>query len=249
MIISGIQKTSLIDYPRKICTVLFTRGCNFFCGFCHNPELVLPQKFRARIPLYKIFAHLKKLRGKIEGVVITGGEPTIHKDLPDFIKKIKRLGYAVKLDTNGTNPKMLQKLINQKLIDYVAMDIKGPLEKYHTITGRRINIDKIKESVKIIKQLSLNPSTLSKVEGRNYPHQSASIQYEFRTTVVPTLHEKSDFIKIAKWLSGTNKYYLQKFRPALTLNQHLQKIKPFTEKEMQEFKRILQKRIKKVIIR
>lgn len=229
MIISGIHKTSLIDYPRKICTVLFTRGCNFLCGYCHNPELVDPKKFRPRIPLYKIFEHLKKRRGKIEAVTITGGEPTIYKDLPKFITKIKQLGYPVKLDTNGSNPKMLQQLIDYRLIDYIAMDIKGPIEKYYTITGRRININKIKTSVELIKK--------------------SNISYEFRITVVPTLYDKLDFSKIGQWLKGTKKLYLQKFRPNITLNPVFQQIKPYTEKEFWEFKQILQKTIKKVIIR
>lgn len=229
MIISGIQKTSLIDYPRKICTILFSRGCNFSCGFCHNPELVDPKKFRSKIPVYKIFEHLKKRKGKIDAVTITGGEPTIYPDLPKFIAKIKKLDYAIKLDTNGTNPKLLQKLIDNNLLDYIAMDIKNSPEKYAKTTNRKISVNKIKQSVEIIK--------------------NSNIQYEFRTTVVPTLHKKSDFIKIAHWLSGTEKYYLQKFRPNLTLEPSFQNIKPYTKKEFLKFKQILQRKIKKVIIR
>lgn len=229
MIISGIQKTSLIDYPRKICTVIFTRGCNFLCGFCHNPELVLPLKFRAKIPQYKIFEHLRKRKGKIEAVVITGGEPTIYPDLPKFITKINKLGYLVKLDTNGTNPRMLDVLIKKNLLDYIAMDIKNSPEKYTNTTNRKISINKIKQSVEIIK--------------------NSHLQYEFRTTVVPTLHKKSDFIKIGKWLRGAEKYYLQKFRANITLDPNFQKIKPYTEDELQKFKQILQKAIQKVIIR
>jgi pyruvate formate lyase activating enzyme len=130
MLIGGLQKLTLIDYPGKIAATVFTIGCNFFCSFCHNPELVDPEKIKKQpiIPEKDFFDFLTSRKGDLDGVCITGGEPTIHKDLPRFIKKIRNLGFSVKLDTNGSNPEMIKKLIDSKLIDYIAMDIKGPLQ-------------------------------------------------------------------------------------------------------------------------
>ncbi len=229
MIIAGIQKTSLIDYPKKICTVIFTRGCNFFCGFCHNPELVIPDKYNKKIPLYQIFDFLKKRKNIIEAVTITGGEPTIYKDLPSFIKKIKKLGYFIKLDTNGSNPIMIKQLINDKLIDYIAMDIKNSLDKYDETTCRKVNKQNIQQSINII--------------------MTSGIDYEFRTTVVPGLHTKNNFIKISHWLKDANKYFLQNFRPGKTIDEKYNTLKPYTRSELREFKLILAKNIKTVKIR
>lgn len=229
MIIAGIQKTSLIDYPKKICTVIFTRGCNFFCGFCHNPELVIPDKYNKKIPLYQIFDFLKKRKNIIEAVTITGGEPTIYKNLPSFIKKIKKLGYFIKLDTNGSNPIMIKQLINDNLIDYVAMDIKNSLDKYDKTTCRKVNKQNIQQSINII--------------------MTSGVDYEFRTTVVPGLHTKNDFIKISHWLKGANKYFLQNFRPGKTIDEKYNILKPYTRSELREFKLILAENIKTVKIR
>lgn len=229
MIIAGIQKTSLIDYPKKICTVIFVRGCNFFCGFCHNPELVIPEKYNKKIALYQIFDYLNKRKKVIDAVTITGGEPTIYKDLPDFIKKIKRLGYKIKLDTNGSNPIMLKYLIDKKLVDYIAMDIKNAPNKYTKTICRDIDIKKIKQSVKII--------------------MTCGIDYEFRTTVVPGLHTKTSFKNIGIWLKNANIYYLQKFRPGKTIDPVFSNLKTFTQDELIKFKAVLAPYIKNVKIR
>ncbi len=220
MKIGGLQKLTLIDYPRKIAATVFTIGCNFFCPFCHNPELVDPEKIKKQpiIPEIFFFDFLESRKGMLEGVCITGGEPVLQQDLPEFIKKIKNLGFSVKLDSNGSNPEILKKLIREKLIDYFAMDIKGPLEKYQEITRREIDLEKIKKSVELIK---------------NFP------EYEFRTTVLPRFHKKEDIINIALWLKGSKKYFLQQFRPGKTLDSSFEKEKSYSSEELAEFCRLI----------
>ncbi len=211
MIIAGLQKTTLIDYPKKIACVVFLAGCNFRCPWCYSSELVLPAKIvkQPRISEKEFFGFLRERKGKLEGVVICGGEPTINKDLRQFIEKIKNLGYFVKLDTNGSNPGALKDLVSAKVIDYVAMDIKtkqSPL--YESIMTEGITLDKIKESVEFLKQ--------------------GLVDFEFRTTVVSTVHTAEDFQEIVKWIGGFNvKYYLQNFRPEKTIDPAFEKIKPF----------------------
>jgi len=209
--IGGLQKTTLIDYPGKVACTVFLIGCNFRCPFCYSSELVLPEriKLQPRIPEKEFFDFLEERKGLLEGVVICGGEPTIHKDLPKFIKKNKKIGYLIKLDTNGSNPEMLKQLTAEGLVDYVAMDIKAPKEKYDKATGVKVKIRDIEKSIDILKQ--------------------GKIEYEFRTTVVPTIHLKEDVIEIAKWLSPAKKYFLQNFRPEKTINSEFKKIKPYSE--------------------
>lgn len=230
--IGGFQKTTFIDYPGRLAATIFLIGCNFRCPFCYSAELVLPEKIKLqpRIPKKDFFRFLKERKGLIEGIVICGGEPTIHKDLPEFIKKIKDSGYLVKLDTNGSNPALLKKLIDKKLIDYFAMDIKAPLmfSKYDKATGVKIDLKKIKKSIDIIK--------------------SSGIDYEFRTTVVPSLHTKEDIIQIAKEIggnpatgSGRGKYFLQNFRPEKTINPDLERVKPCSKEFLAEIKKEIAK--------
>ena len=214
MIIGGLQKTTLIDYPGKVAATVFTGGCNFFCGFCHNPEFVLVQKNENFMSEEQFFWWLEKKIGLLEGVCITGGEPTIHSDLPDFIKKIKELHFLVKLDTNGTNPQMLENLIKDNLVDYLAMDIKAPLQKYQQFYKQIIDTENIEQSVSLVKK---------------FP------RHEFRTTVIPTIHAKSDLLDIAKWLGGANKYVLQQFRSDKTLDPSCKSIEPYPEKELRNF--------------
>jgi pyruvate formate lyase activating enzyme len=214
MIIKGLQEFTLIDYPGKIACTIFTFGCNFRCRYCHNPELV----FDDGTPIIseeKILKFLEERRDFLDGVCITGGEPTLHKDLPEFISKIKSLGISVKLDTNGTNPEMLKKLIKQKLIDFVAMDIKAPLEKYEEVVRTKVNLSKIKESIETI--------------------QKSEIDYIFRTTIVPRLLNKNDILSMGRTLKGSKKYCLQRFRPGKTLDKKFQKEKPYSYEEIEEF--------------
>jgi len=225
MIIAGLQKTTLIDYPGKIACVVFLAGCNFRCPWCYSSELVLPLKIVAqpRISEKEFLDFLRERKGLLEGVVICGGEPTINKELPQFIEKVKVLGYPVKLDTNGSNPKMLKDLVNTKLINYVAMDIKGPLGQYEKVIGEGITTEHIKESVEFLKQ--------------------GKIDFEFRTTCVPGIHSKEDFLKIAKWIGGSGaplgshpnvKYYLQNFRAEKTIDPEFEKIKPFPREFLED---------------
>lgn len=213
MLIAGLQKTTLIDYPGKIACVVFLAGCNFRCPWCYSSELVLPLKIVAqpRISEKEFFDFLRSRKGLLDGVVICGGEPTINKDLLQFIEKIKNLGFPVKLDTNGSNPEILKDLVRKSLIDYVAMDIKTSQNAvYDSVMTEGITIDKIKESAEFLKQ--------------------GKVDFEFRTTVVNTIHSKNDFLEIAKWIGGPNvKYYLQNFRAEKTIDPEFEKIEPFKQ--------------------
>jgi len=219
MEIGGLQKLTLIDYPGKLACTVFLIGCNFHCPWCYSKELVLPEEIKKqpRISEKEFFDFLKERKGLLEGATICGGEPTINKELPDFIKKIKELGYLVKLDTNGSNPKMLKKLIDDNLLDYVAMDIKLPKEKYSQIFGKKVKIKDIEESIKILKQ--------------------GKIDYEFRTTVVPTILKKEDILEMARWIGPAKKYYLQNFRAEKTIDPKFEKIKPYSQNYLLEIQK------------
>lgn len=217
--IGGLQKTTLIDYPGKVACTVFLIGCNFRCPFCYSSELVLPEKIKLQ-PLVAekdFFNFLAERKGLLDGVVICGGEPTILAELPAFIKRIKKLGYLVKLDTNGSNPQILKKLIKDGLLDYVAMDVKSVPEKYSEITQSQIKISQIQASIDLLKE--------------------GLIDYEFRSTIVPGFHLKADIIKLAHWLQGAKKYYLQNFRPEKTINPSLEKVEPYTEEFLLEIKK------------
>jgi len=204
MIIGGLQKLTLIDYPGHIAATVFTVGCNFRCSFCHNPELVSSIKYGISSIFEKdLFDLLKNRQGKLEGVCITGGEPTIQPDLIEFIRKIKESGYKVKLDTNGARPDVLRQLYNEKLLDFVAMDIKNTPEKYKKTVNSLVDIERIKLSVDLIR--------------------NSGIDYEFRTTAVPGIHTGEDFVKIGKWLKGSKKYALQSYREKNILDEKLKK--------------------------
>jgi len=221
MKILGLQKQSLIEYPGKISAVIFLGGCNFRCHFCHVPTLVLPELIETQneISQEEILSFLEKRKTFLEAVSITGGEPTLNKDLPDFIKKIKSLGFLVQLETNGTNPEMLRKLIEEKLIDYAAMDIKHRLdsfEKYNEITGFKLTkelFENIKESIKIL--------------------LSNKIDYQFRTTLIKEFHQKEDILEICKEIQGAKIYYLQNYQKEnKTISGNI--FTPFKEEEIEE---------------
>jgi pyruvate formate lyase activating enzyme len=192
-------------------------------SWCYSAELVLPEKIikQPRLSEADFFSFLRERKGLLEGVVICGGEPTINKDLPQFLEKIKRMGFFVKLDTNGSDPEMLKSLVDAKLIDYVAMDIKIFAESdiYKNLMGEGVKIEDIKKSVEFL--------------------QSGKIEFEFRTTVVPGVHKKEDFLKIAKWIGGNPPaggvtYYLQNFRPEKTIDPEFEKIKPYSDEWLKE---------------
>lgn len=224
MIIGGLEKLTLLDYPNHLAAIIFTSGCNFRCHYCYNPMLVLPDKGRdvgnkedlSSIASEDLFLFLKERFGRLEGVVITGGEPTLHADLPDFIREIKKLGYLVKLDTNGTNPEMLEKLIKAKLIDYLAMDIKSDADNYEEAVGVKVNFQNLQKSAKII--------------------MTSGLPYEFRTTMVPGLVDKEIFLAMGKFIKGAKKWYLQNFKSDTDLvDASFKNRKAFSLKEMKEF--------------
>lgn len=191
MRILGLQKTTLLDYPHKVACTIFLGGCNFQCPFCHNAQIINESPSLYEYSMDDLFTFLNKRKHILEGVCITGGEPTLYSDLPNFIQSIQSLGYQVKLDTNGSNPFMLEQLLKNNLLDYVAMDIKNSAAKYSDTTGCNTNIHLIDQSVQILK--------------------SCDIPYEFRTTVIKELHTMKDFKQIGQWIEGASQYYLQNF--------------------------------------
>ncbi len=213
MIFKGLQKTTLLDYPGKMAATVFTFGCNFRCPFCQNIGLVIDDGTPVT-PEQQILEYLESRKKWLDGICITGGEPTIHKDLADFMKKVKDMGLLVKLDSNGSNPEVLEHLIENKLVDYIAMDVKQIPEKYETAIGVKFDVQRILKSIEIIR--------------------NSDIDYEFRTTVVPRIHPKEDILKIAEMLKGSKKYFLQQFRPARTLDPEFEKEKAYTAEELKE---------------
>lgn len=222
MIIAGLQKQSLIEYPGRISAVIFLAGCNLRCQFCYVPHLVLPERIRKikPIPERKIFSFLKERKKFLEAVAISGGEPTINKELFGFIKKIKKLGYLIELETNGTNPRMLKNLIEKKLVDYVAMDIKQNLifKKYNEIVGGVLTKKLFENILKSIKILI-----------------SGKVEYEFRTTIMKEFHKKKDILEICKKIERAKRYFLQNYEKNETVSS--KKFTPFEEKEIEEIVR------------
>lgn len=213
MTVNGLRKLTLLDFPGRVACTVFLAGCNMRCPFCHNAPLVVDASGVENISEDELLAFLKKRSGILDGVCITGGEPTLRRELPELIRSIKALGYAVKLDTNGTNPDMLSSLIGEGLVDYVAMDIKNSPEKYSLTAGCAADLDAVCRSAAILMENKVN--------------------YEFRTTVVSGYHTAEDFRDIGEWLRGAEKYFLQNFVDSGAL------IDPETrgcsESEMKEF--------------
>ena len=226
MQIGGIQKTSLLDYPDKISAIVFTQGCNFRCGYCHNPELLVMKNI-APFSQDEIFEFLKTRIGKLDAVVITGGEPCLQQDLLKFIKAIKGLGFLVKLDTNGSYPQVLNNVL--PYVDYVAMDIKAPPGKYLDVTKVNINTHNIEKSINLI--------------------MKSGVDYEFRTTVLKNQLNFDDFDEIGKMINGAKKYYLQKFVPTKILDAKLINEKTYTDTEFEYVIRILGKYVEQVMLR
>ena len=192
MRIGGFQRFSVIDYPGKIASVIFTQGCNFRCPYCHNPELVIPQMYGEPVHEEDVFDFLKRRKGMLEGVVVTGGEPLLQKDLLSFLGNVKKMGYALKLDTNGSFPERLKNIIDSGFIDYIAMDIKAPLEKYGFISGVKVDTENIKRSIRII--------------------MHSNLDYQFRTTVVKSLLNIEDLKQIRELIKGVRSYVVQEFK-------------------------------------
>ena len=230
--IKGIEKTTLLDYPGKIACTLFLFGCNFKCGFCHNPELVLREEGKT-FSEAEVFEFLEKRKNQLEGVCITGGEPllTLQKD---FLKKIKSLGYKIKIDTNGTNFKKLKEFLDENLVDFVAMDLKSSKEKYSEVAGAKVNLHEIEESIKLVSNLK---------------------NYEFRTTIIKSFHDEEELRKIGTWLydligKKPKMFYLQAFKnQGKFIDDKYSKIPSVEEDYLNKLKKIAEKYFEKVEVR
>lgn len=228
MKICGFNKTTLLDYPGKVAATIFIGGCNFRCPFCHNSSLITNFSAQPGISQDEIFHFLKKRQGILDGVCITGGEPTLYPELSDFLIKIRALGYQIKLDTNGSHPSVIQTLVKENLVDKIAMDIKSAPDNYSSLTGVPCpDLHAIKKSVSFL------------LEGH--------IDYEFRTTVVRELHSERDFIEIGEWLKDAKAYYLQAYKDSEDVLQP--GFSSFSLEELNYFRSILQKTIPLVKIR
>jgi len=229
MLIGGLQKTSFIDYPGQIAAVIFSRGCNFRCPYCHNPELVDPQKYGQELALEELETFLRKRKGLLDAVVVTGGEPTLQVGLYGFLQKIKEMGYLIKIDTNGSRPEVLEKLLADKLIDYIAMDVKAPLAKYRKVTGVEIEPAQIHQSIQLIKK--------------------GSVKYEFRTTCVKGLLTEEDILEIGELLYGAEKYVLQSFVPTKVFLPEMLLATSYSEEELLNLQAKLSSRVRNISIR
>ncbi len=232
MQISWIQKTTLLDYPGKVSTIIFTLWCNFRCHYCHNYEFVLPEHVKVvandLITEEAFFNFLKTREGFLDWVVISGWEPTLQKDLYDFAKKIKDMWYLVKIDTNWRDPDLIRKMIEDEIIDYVAMDIKNPLEKYNDIVNSEFNPEDILESINLLLEWK--------------------IDYEFRSTIAKWTHSEDDIEEMAKIISRAKKYFLQNYQPKIRLNDRFE-AESFTSQELLTMKKIAEKYVEKCDVR
>ncbi|NMB92316.1 MAG: anaerobic ribonucleoside-triphosphate reductase activating protein [Parcubacteria group bacterium] len=216
MIFGGLQKTTLVDYPGKVAATVFTVGCNFYCPYCHNPELVLPELIQKhpQISEEEVINFLTKRKGLLEGLCITGGEPTLHSDLISFLEKVKSLDYFIKLDSNGSQPKVLKEIIEKKLVDYLAMDIKTSLEKYHLVTLNQVPKENIQESISLIK--------------------NSGFDYEFRTTVAPEIVTEEDIWSIVDLIKPARAYFLQTFKGIKTLDPRFATLSGLPEEKLKQ---------------
>jgi pyruvate formate lyase activating enzyme len=228
MQIKGLVKTSIVDYPGKVATVVFVGGCSFRCPYCYNADLVLRPESLPDIEVGEVLRLMAERQGFVDGVVITGGEPTLQTDL-DFFREVKALGFAVKLDTNGYHPHSLQRLLQEGLLDYVAMDVKGPLEKYSLVAGRRVDTKRIEDSIQLV--------------------LSSEIEHGFRTTIVPGMVAVKDVDAIAQSIAGARRYFLQQFRPSSTLALQFTMMDPYPATVLEKMADAARKWVANVSIR
>lgn len=233
MKLSAVQPFTVLDYPGKVACIAFTPGCNMRCGFCHNPEFVLPENVaklqKSFIDEETFFRFLRRRAGLLEGVVVSGGEPTIWQDLPEFLGRIRAAGFLVKLDTNGNHPEMLERLIGEGLVDYVAMDLKTSLSRYSSLVGPSAKAERIGRSVACLK--------------------STSLPYEFRTTLIKEVHTPAVLTEMAEVLAGAERLFLQRFRPGHTLHPRFARYHPFSSEETEGIGRMFQRSVAQVGIR
>lgn len=219
MNIGGLQKTSLTDYPGQISAIVFTQGCNLRCPYCYNHNLNAMENDEGNISEKEVLDFLEKRKGKLDAVVVTGGEPTLQESLKDFLTRVKEKGYAVKLDTNGTHPEKIEELYKGGLLDYIALDLKAPWEKYEKVVGVKIDTEKLRQ-------------TYNYVLNENIPH-------EFRTTLVPSLLSKEDISRMGEVIQGAQAWYLQRFMSEEDMiDNSLKHSSPYTHKEMAEMAEI-----------
>ena len=228
MKIGGLQKVSLIDYPGRISAIVFTQGCNFRCPYCHNPELVDPAQYGPILSEEEVISFLEKRRGKLDAVTVTGGEPTLQPDLDRFLQEIKGMGYLTKIDTNGSNPDVLERLIRGRLVNYLAMDVKGPLKKYERIANVKVKTAKIRRSIELI--------------------TASGIEHEFRTTVVRSQLDNEDLIATAELLKK-GLYVLQSFVPAKSLDHEFLTEISYSPEEFADIQKKLESKRLRVFIR
>ena len=226
MIISGFEKLTLLDYPGKLACIIFTQGCNFKCSYCQNSDLLECNNIKL-ISEEEIFAYLEKRKNVLDGIVISGGEPTIQKGLSQFIKRVKELGLLVKLDTNGSNPNIIQKLIDEKLVDYIAMDIKNVFDKYSDVIKINANLDKIRKSIGILKK--------------------SDVDHEFRTTIIKNFHNINNILDICKYLGNCEKFYIQNFEDSDGVID--KSLKSFTKEELIDIQNKINKKFNNVRVR
>ncbi len=234
LVFRGWIKFSAIEYPKRTSTVLYLPYCNFRCHYCYNRDLVLNPEQLQSYSEEEVLNFLDERKGWIDAVVITGGECTLHNELPEFLRKIKEKGFLGAIETNGTNPEMLKKMISERLLDFVRMDIKAPLdfESYRKVTqiDDKNLVEKVKESIKIL--------------------MSSEIDYEFVTTVVPTLHTKEDILKIAEQIKGAKKYVLNQFVPKFgTLNEKFESVRPYPREFFEEIKEEIKNNFEEIEIK
>jgi len=230
--IKGFIESSFLDWDGKVVSTLYVAHCNFRCPFCHNSGLIENPQGYETIPIEKIEKFMLERKDFIDGICLTGGEPSLHKNrgLFEFMRRIKDLGFLIKFDTNGTDPETLKQVIDKKLANYIAMDVKGPLdERYDKLTGVKTDLGKCKQSIKII--------------------MDSGVPYEFRTTVVPTLIKNEDIKDIARYISGAEKFVLQQFAPKNTWDESLRSIRPYSKEELEKMVDIAREFVPKTLIR
>lgn len=220
LLFKGIQKTTLIDFPGKVACTLFLPKCDFRCPFCYNRQLVFDEDTGIEISEKEALGFLKERKGFLDGVCVSGGEPLLHAGVLEFCKKVKKLGLVVKLDTNGSRPALLKKLLEEKLLDYVAMDIKAAPKKYGEAAGTKVDLGAINESIQLL--------------------MNSGIDYEFRLTVVPKLHSKEDLLAIGNWVKGAKRFFLQQFNSNVPLlDSSLEGTKAYSSAELLAFAEML----------
>jgi pyruvate formate lyase activating enzyme len=227
--IKGLEKLSVIDYPGKTCAVLFLAGCNFRCPYCQNPDLIRSPAKLPDIPEQEVLDLLRERRKWLDGICITGGEPCLHRGLPEFIRKARKEGFLVKLDTNGSNPGMLKELITEGLLDYVAMDIKAPPGRYGEVAKAEVDVEDVRKSAELI--------------------MKSGVGYEFRTTVIPGLIKEKDMRGIGEWLKGADRFYIQQFVAKITLDKAFEKEKAYSQDDLKRLAEVAGDYFKRVGVR